>query len=132
MNTQEKTMAEQFRSLRIAAHRYLRSQYQKVAEKTTKESREEIRKANEEINKDITDKIFACLSEEEQKTMRSYLERMVETLKSETKESAEDDYDFPIDKDPVGFARLMGFYHHMGGFGRGGERMNGFMMPFCS
>ncbi|MDR1248495.1 MAG: hypothetical protein LBK63_04240 [Treponema sp.] len=43
MDIQEKTLAEQFRSLQIAAHRYLRWQYRKAAEETHKE---------------VTDKIF--------------------------------------------------------------------------
>jgi hypothetical protein len=129
MDTQEKTLAEQFRSMQIAAHRYLRGQCRKAAEETHREKR-----------KEVTDKIFACLSEEEQTTMRSYLERVVEALKSEIKESDEDDYDFPFDNDPMEFALLPGFYRHPGGFGHPGrrsgahghgcERMNGFMMPF--
>jgi hypothetical protein len=140
MDTQEKTLAKQFCSLRIAAHHYLRGRYRKAAEERSKESREEIRKAAEETNKEIMDKIFSCLSEEEQKTMRSYLKRVVEALKSETKESDDDDYDFPFDKAPMDFVRLMDLYHHRDGFGypcrrygahgHGGERMNGFMMPF--
>jgi hypothetical protein len=117
MDTQEKTLVEQLRSLRIATYRYLRGQYRKAAEETSKESR-----------KKIMENIFACLSEEEQKTMGSYLDRIVEALKSETKES--DDYDVLFDKDPMDFVRLLGFYRHMGGFGHGSERMNGFMMPF--
>jgi hypothetical protein len=120
MNTKEKTLAEQFRSLQAATHRYLRSQF---------------RKAAEENRKEITDKIFVCLSEEEQKTMGSYIERVVEALRTETTESGEDEYDFPVD------GGGMGFFPHMGGFGHadhryagirshGGERMNGFAMPF--
>jgi hypothetical protein len=124
MDTQEKTLAEQFRSMQIAAHRYLRG---------------ERRKAAEEAHREVSAKIFACLSEEEQAAMRSYLERVVEALQSETKESDEED-DFPFDNDLMEFAQLPGFYRHMGGFGHpgrrsgahghGGERMNGFMMPF--
>jgi hypothetical protein len=136
MDTQEKTLAEQFRLLQITARRYFREQYRKAAEKTSKEKREEIRKAFEEVNKETMDKIFACLSEEEQKNMRSYFERIVEALKSEIKESGSDDYDFPFDNNPLSFLRLLDF-NHIGGFGsrfgahgHGGERMNGFMMPF--
>jgi hypothetical protein len=125
MDTQEKTLAEQFRSLQIAAHRYLRGERRKAAEETRRE---------------VTDKIFACLSEEEQTTMRSCLERVVEALKSETKESDDEDYDFPFDNDPMEFARRLGFYRHLNGFGHSGrrsgahghgcERVSGFMMPF--
>jgi hypothetical protein len=124
MYTQEKTLAELFRSLQNAAHRYLWGWYRKVAEETSKERQ-----------KEIMDKIFSCLSEEEQKTMRGYIERIVEALKSEIKETDGDDYDFPFDNAHMDFVRLLGF-KHMGGFchggrfgahhGHGGERMNGF------
>ncbi|MDR1352166.1 MAG: hypothetical protein LBK05_02695 [Treponema sp.] len=126
MDTQEKTLAEQFRSLQIAAHRYLRGQYRKAAEETSKESR-----------KEIADKIFSCLSEEEQKNMRSYLERVAGALKSETKETGDGGYDFPFDGDFMDFVRLPGFCRYMGGFGHPGrrsgiyghgcERMHGFI-----
>jgi hypothetical protein len=123
MDTQEKNLAEQFRSLRIATHRYLRGQYRKAAEETNRENR-----------KEIIDKIFSCLSAEEQKTMCSYLERVAESLKSETKESEDDCYDFPFNDG------YMSFHPHFGGFGHSrppfchhghrGERTRGFAMPF--
>ena len=119
MDTKEKTLAEQFRLLQIATHRYLRGQYRKAAEDANRESR-----------KAIIDKLFASLSEEEQKTMRSYLERIVEALKAETKNSDEDmDYEFPFDD------CCMGFHPHFGGFGHmgrrhGGGRVNGFVIPY--
>jgi hypothetical protein len=124
MDTQEKTLAEQFRSLQIATHRYLRGQYRKVAEEANKESR-----------KAIMDKLFASLSEEEQKTMRSYLERVVEALKAETKESDDNaDYELPFDDGRMGFYPHFGGFEHMGrrhgGHGHSGERPNGCAMPY--
>ena len=119
MDTKEKTLAEQFRLLQIATHRYLQGQYRKAAANANKESR-----------KAIIDKLFAGLSEEEQKTMRSYLERIVEALKAETKESDEDmDDEFPF------YDGCMGFHPHFGGFGHMGRRhrgegVKGFVIPY--
>jgi hypothetical protein len=128
MDTQEKTLAELFRSLQIAAHRYLREHYRKVVEEAGKESR-----------KEIIDKIFGCLSEEEQKNMRSYIERVVEALKPETNgtcsaESGEGDYDFPFGNGHMGFYPCMGGFRHHGHWAgaheHGGKLMDGFIMPF--
>jgi hypothetical protein len=104
MNTKEKTLAEQFRTLQVATRRYLCSQY---------------RRAEEENRKETIDKMFACLSDDEQKTMRSYIERVVDALKAETKESGEDEYDFLFD------GGGMGFDPRIGGFGHSGRRCMG-------